>query len=137
MKKIVTTLFLTSLSIVWLLSTNTMATERLINIPVGSRVEKVGDYEIIRFSDGSKVEINKKTTIIYDNKAIKDNIYGECKMRFHDQAGKLQEGIGYLILNPSQGKLKGGTVTIPTTIKFIPIGSGSGRDTSSPTKHMK
>ncbi len=98
--------------------TDSTAAERLISIPTGSRFERVGDVESLRLPDGSRIEMKRIT--IRDNAPIRDNIFGECEVKFYDQAGRLQEGKGYLIMNPAEGKLEGKKVKIPVTIRFVP-----------------
>jgi len=61
-----------------------------------------------------------KTISIYDNVPIRDNIFGECEIRFYDQTGKVQEGKGYLIIDPAKGKLEGKKIKVPFDIKFLP-----------------
>lgn len=98
--------------------TDSIATERFIHIPIDSRVEKVGDFWSLKLPDGSKAEIRR--ILIYDNHPIRDNILGECVVKFLDKDGRVQEGIGYIIMNPAEGKLMRNKVKIPVRIRFIP-----------------
>ena len=139
MKKFEITLYIMVIFLagICLLYSNSIATERLFNITTGVKFEKVGNFQILKFPDGTKAEINISKIVIYDNVPIKDHIYGEFEMRFYDSQGNLQEGKGYLILKPSQGKLKSNTVKIPYTIKFIPKVVGAGQVMESPPKRLK
>lgn len=99
-------------------STDSMTAERIINIPRETMVERIKDLQIVRLTDGSRLEIGR--TVVYDNVPIRDNIVGECEVKFYDSTGKLQEGKGYVIINPAQGKLKGDIVEVPVIIRFLP-----------------
>lgn len=106
---------------VWLVvilsGVNAISSERLINIPREMRAERIGDIHMIRMPDGTRLEIGRMT--IKDG-PIADNIIGEVEMKHYDPAGKLQEGKGYIIVNPAEGRLVGDAVKMPVTIKFIP-----------------
>ncbi len=99
--------------------TDSMAAERIINIPTASRFEKVGEFQGLRLPDGSRVEMRR--VLIHDGTPIKDNVFGECEAKFYDQAGRVQEGKGYLIMDPAEGKLEGGKVKIPVKLRFVPV----------------
>lgn len=117
MKRIVMVLCTVCFGVGYLI-TDSMAAERLIRIPTGSRFEKVGDVDSLRLPDGSRIEM--KRIAIRDNAPIQDNIFGECEVKFYDPSGRVQEGKGYLIMNPAEGKLEGKKVKIPVSIRFVP-----------------
>ncbi len=118
MKRIIMILWITCFGMVCLSPDLAMA-ERMINIPVDLKGEKVGDSQILRLPDGSKIEVKK--IVIYDNVPIRDNIFGECEVKIYDKDGRLQEGNAYIIMNPAEGRLVGDEVKIPARLRFLPV----------------